>query len=191
MGHVDRELEGVGPVTTYEHIARATNPTGRRVAIFKCDIEGSEWAALQAMSDDALQSIDQLALELHWFDEQLGLMNNTDKVNNVLKRIDAHFAVVHTHLNNACGMRTVPQGLQFPNCWELTFINRQVLQQLGVELGKPKASATNVHEQSQLRPDQRDEMNVPSHWAGHDDLPDISCECHRDQPAKCSFEPVS
>ena len=184
------ELEGVGPVTTYEHIARATNPTGRRVAIFKCDIEGSEWAALQAMSDHALQSIDQLALELHWFDEQLGLMNNTDKVNNVLKRIDAHFAVVHTHINNACGMRTVPHGLQFPNCWELTFINRQVLQQLGVELGKPKVSATNVHEQSQLRPDQRDEMNVPSHWAGHDDLPDISCECHRDQPAKCSFEPV-
>lgn len=36
-----KEVPGIGPVTDYSSILSETNPSGRRVAIWKCDIEGS------------------------------------------------------------------------------------------------------------------------------------------------------
>lgn len=60
--------------------------------VMKMDVEGAEWESLPALTDDALNRIDQLVMELHGVKEQ--------KYVDVVKRLKQFFYVAHLHINN-------------------------------------------------------------------------------------------
>jgi hypothetical protein len=98
--------------TVDAQIAR-NGDTGKRV-IMKMDVEGAEWPSLLAMSDAALQHIDQLSVEFHGVDEghYAATMAHLARV----------FHVVNIHYNNwTCSPDVTPfQATAF----EVLFVNK-------------------------------------------------------------------
>lgn len=79
----------------------ARNEDSRKHLIVKIDVEGDEWASLQATPDSVLARIDQLAIEFHHTDDP-AFVETVRK----LKRI---FYVAHVHANNnACDKELAP-----------------------------------------------------------------------------------
>ncbi|MGH9175477.1 MAG: hypothetical protein ACRD1H_14020, partial [Vicinamibacterales bacterium] len=73
----------------------AKNGDANKRLVVKMDVEGAEWDSLLHASDATLQRIDQLAIELHFFDKR-------DFV-KVVRRLKQFFHVAHLHFNNyAC-----------------------------------------------------------------------------------------
>lgn len=89
--------------------------TGKRLAL-KMDVEGAEWDSLLNASDETLQQIDQLAIELHLVHEA--------KFVDVVKRLKQHFHVAHLHFNNwSCTDGIAP----FPAwAYEVLFVNKRI-----------------------------------------------------------------
>ena len=79
------------------------NGDGARHIVMKMDVEGAEWESLPALTDDALQRIDQLVMELHGVREQ--------KYVDVVKRLKQFFHVAYIHVNNhSCEPGNEPFG---------------------------------------------------------------------------------
>lgn len=76
---------------TIENQIKKNGDAGRRL-IIKMDIEGGEWDALMATSDDLLASIPQMAMELHGYDDP--------KIVEVLRKLKLNFYLVNLHFNN-------------------------------------------------------------------------------------------
>ena len=95
---------------------------GKR-AVVKIDIEGAEWAALEATPDEVLERIDQLPMEFHGVDDA-GMLA-------VVQKLKRTFHLVHVHFNNhACNPALTP----FPSwAYQVLFVNKRV----GV-VGTPK-----------------------------------------------------
>jgi hypothetical protein len=84
--------------------------------VMKMDIEGAEWESLPALTDEALQRIDQLVIELHGVKEQ--------KFVDVVKRLKQFFYVAHFHGNNmSCDAGLEPFGGW---AYEVLFVNMKL-----------------------------------------------------------------
>jgi hypothetical protein len=74
--------------------------SGRRV-IIKMDIEGAEWDALLATSDELLSSIPQITMEMHGY--------NDPKILEALRKLKRNFYLVNLHFNNwSCTSSAAP-----------------------------------------------------------------------------------
>ena len=92
------------------------NGDANKHLVVKMDVEGAEWDSLLHASDETLQRIDQLAIELHFVDRK-------DFV-TVVRRLKQFFHVVHLHFNNfACtdGIAPLPALAT-----ELLFVNKRL-----------------------------------------------------------------
>lgn len=105
-----------GRVFDTMHNQFTKNGDAARRLVVKMDVEGAEWDSLLHASDETLQRIDQLAIELH-------LVDHHDFV-NVVRRLKQFFHVVQLHFNNfACaeGIDPLP-ALAI----ELLFVNKRI-----------------------------------------------------------------
>jgi len=74
--------------------------SGRRV-IIKIDIEGAEWNALLATSDELLALIPQITMEMHGY--------NDPKILETLRKLNRNFYLVNLHFNNwSCTSKAAP-----------------------------------------------------------------------------------
>ena len=82
--------------------------------VMKMDVEGAEWESLPVLTDDALNRIDQLVIELHGVGEQRFL--------DVVKRLKQFFYVANVHVNNfSCQPGHEPFGGWV---YEVLFVNK-------------------------------------------------------------------
>ena len=91
--------------------------------IVKMDIEGDEWAVLDAASDGDFDQVTQMVCEFHDFDR----VTDTgwfDRAERVLRRLEQRFCVVHVHGNNY-GTYLTRGNIAFPEILEVTFANRR------------------------------------------------------------------
>lgn len=88
---------------------------GRRLVI-KMDVEGAEWESLLSAPDEALEQIDQLAIEFPGVQDRRYVA--------LVRRLKAHFHVAHLHFNNnAC----LPEAAPFPAiAFEVLFVNKTI-----------------------------------------------------------------
>lgn len=94
----------------------AKNGDASKRLVVKMDVEGAEWDSLLHASHETLQRIDQLAIELHFFEPQ-------DYV-KVVRRLKQFFHVVHLHFNNfSCvgGVEPLPALAA-----EMLFVNKRI-----------------------------------------------------------------
>ena len=76
-------------------------PESGRSVIIKMDIEGAEWDALLATSDEFFSSISQIAMEMHGY--------NDPKILEVLRKLKRNFYLVNLHFNNwSCTSAAAP-----------------------------------------------------------------------------------
>ena len=86
-------------------------------AIFKCDIEGSEYFII----DDMMKyrdRIDMIIMEFHWLDK------NLKKFSENVKKILKHFSTIHIHANNNKGL---VENINLPVVPEITFVNNKFI----------------------------------------------------------------
>jgi len=104
--------------------------SGKRLVV-KMDVEGAEWDSLEQASDQTLDQIDQLAIEMHY-------VENPQFV-KVVRRLKERFHVAHLHFNNFSCRR----GLEpFPAwAYEVLFVNKRLTT---VSAGAPPARPTPV-----------------------------------------------
>ncbi len=91
--------------------------------ILKIDIDGHEWEVFDEMPDEILARFRQICIEIH---NPLGRPSQPERrVRNlgVLRKINAKFAPVHLHANNAGPVRTLC-GLEVPKLLEITYVRR-------------------------------------------------------------------
>jgi hypothetical protein len=82
--------------------------------VMKMDVEGAEWESLPLLTDDALNRIDQLVIELHGVKEQRFL--------DVVRRLKQFFYVANVHVNNfSCQPGHEPFGGWV---YEVLFVNK-------------------------------------------------------------------
>jgi len=70
----------------------AIRPTQAGRVIIKMDIEGAEWDALLATSDEFFSSISQITMKCHGY--------NDPKILEVLRKLKRNFYLVNLHFNN-------------------------------------------------------------------------------------------
>jgi hypothetical protein len=94
----------------------ARNGDGARRMILKMDIEGAEWDALLATSDDFLARIPQIAMELHGIDDP--------KILDVMRKLKRHFHLVNVHFNNwSCAADAAPLP---GRAYQVLWVNKSV-----------------------------------------------------------------
>jgi hypothetical protein len=94
----------------------AKNGDARKRLVVKMDIEGAEWDSLLEASDETLNQIDQLAIEMHYVDKPQFV--------EVVRRLKRWFHVAHLHFNNfSCRPGLDP----FPAwAYEVLFVNKRL-----------------------------------------------------------------
>ncbi len=90
--------------------------------IVKMDIEGDEWAVLDAAGDGDFDQVTQMICEFHGFDCVTDT-NWFERAERVLRRLEQCFCVVHVHGNNY-GAYLTRGNVAFPEILEVTFANR-------------------------------------------------------------------
>ena len=70
----------------------AKNGDANKRLVMKMDVEGAEWDSLLHASDTTLDNIDQLAIELHYI--------NDERFVRTVLRLKQFFHVAHLHFNN-------------------------------------------------------------------------------------------
>ena len=94
-----RETVEARPFDTVSNQIARNGDAGKRL-ILKMDVEGAEWDALLATPDSVLATIDQLPMELHWFNEQ---RVNEQRLIDVVRKLKNTFYLANLHFNNhAC-----------------------------------------------------------------------------------------
>jgi hypothetical protein len=126
--------------------------------LMKMDIEGHEWAALDALSDNELRQFSQISLELHDLDK-LFTIEGFVRMSRVLMKLTDHMHVVHVHANNV-GWVCERYGVRVPVLLEVSFVRRDRLEQpipagnLSVELdqendpSRPKIDISSLWRQT-------------------------------------------
>ncbi len=100
---------------TLEQQIAKNGDTGRRV-IVKMDIEGAEWDALLATSDELLASIPQITMEMHGYDDP--------KIVEVLRKLKRNFYVVNLHFNNwSCTSKAAPLPA---SAYQVHWVNKRI-----------------------------------------------------------------
>ena len=91
--------------------------------ILKIDIEGSEWDFFRSLSDEEMNRIRQIALEIHWFIPE-GTIGVPDCPIDVIQKINKTHQLVAIHPNNNCRTVIVNKKLVVPQVMELTFLRK-------------------------------------------------------------------
>src|SRR5688572_24545441 len=95
-----RETIESRPFDTIAAQIAGNGDAGKRLLV-KIDVEGAEWDALFATPDDVLDTIDQMAMELHG--------TNESRFVELIRRLKTRFYLVNLHFNNwACTPDTAP-----------------------------------------------------------------------------------
>jgi hypothetical protein len=103
------------PFDTMENQFARNGDASKRLVV-KMDVEGAEWDSLLHASDATLDRIDQLAIELHYINEE--------RFVKALQRLQQFFHVAHLHFNNvSCAEGLAP----FPTwAYEVLFVNKRI-----------------------------------------------------------------
>jgi hypothetical protein len=124
-GQQDFHDECVGPKPdtlesrVYDSVANQIRKNGDagKTLVVKMDVEGAELDSLGAMSDELLDTIDQLVMELHGTDE---------RYLSLVRKLKRTFVPVHLHFNNS---RCTTQFKPFPSpVYEVSFVNKRLAQ---------------------------------------------------------------
>jgi hypothetical protein len=180
LGDAPRFMPGVGPVSTLSKAMADNGHTGRRLTLFKCDVEGAEWGALGSMSDAQLASLSHVIIEVHLTGEA-GRPRESDaqwmeRFAPTIARLRQHMDLYRAHANNCGGFRQVG-GVIIPLVWELSFARKGTLPPLP-EQAPSHANAEN------------DPLDKPvcgttaftRRWV----TADLECECKSGDAASCS-----
>ena len=92
--------------------------------ILQMDIEGSEYEAINSISESNLKKIQVMIIEFHHFEQVLTKMGYL-VVKNVFHKILKYFDVAHIHPNNCCGSYKIKE-LVIPSTLEITFLNKEL-----------------------------------------------------------------
>jgi hypothetical protein len=94
----------------------ARNGDGGKRIVLKIDVEGAEWSSFLSLPDEALDRIDQLAVEFHQVQNQQYVA--------VVQRLKRFFHVAHRHFNN----HSCTAGLEpFPTwAYEVLFVSKRL-----------------------------------------------------------------
>ncbi len=144
-----REVSGSRVFDTLATQINRNGDTGKKM-IVKIDVEGAEWPSLLATSDDVLQGIDQLAMELHFVNDRHQIDRSGGRFLQLIRKLKQTFYLANVHFNNqACTPETAPLP-----AWavQVLFVNKR--------LAVPDPSGTPAATLSAL--------NAPD-WAGHPD----------------------
>jgi hypothetical protein len=116
------EQNDSGVFDTLESHLKRNGHAGRQV-LLKMDIEAAEWDSLLATPDAVLESIPQLAMELHG--------HSDPKILEVVRKLKRHFYLVNLHFNNwSC----TPLATPFPGwAYQVLWVNKKI--------GEPDPSA--------------------------------------------------
>jgi hypothetical protein len=90
--------------------------------ILKIDIDHDEWANFEATPAHDLARCSQIIGEFHGFENALDIQWLNRAV-AVMRKLKAHFEVVHVHANNYTGFTTIA-NIAFPQTLEVSFANR-------------------------------------------------------------------
>lgn len=94
----------------------ARNGDGGKRLIVKMDVEGAEWDSLLNTSDEVLETIDQLSMELHGFKEP--------KYAELIRKLGRTFYLVNLHANNwSCAKSANPLSSE---AYEVLFVNKRL-----------------------------------------------------------------
>jgi len=93
-----------------------TNRDHGRSVVVKMDVEGAEWESLAALTDDVLQTIDQLVVEFHIAEHEPSLA--------LLRRLTRLFHVAHVHTNNAACVNHLPPFASW--AFEVLLVNKRL-----------------------------------------------------------------
>jgi hypothetical protein len=95
-----RETIESRPFDTIAAQIASNGDAGKRLLV-KIDVEGAEWDALFTTPDDVLDTIDQMAMELHG--------TNESRFVELIRRLKTRFYLVNLHFNNwTCTAETAP-----------------------------------------------------------------------------------
>ena len=97
--------------------------------LLKCDIEGSEWALLQAMPNSVLRQFEQIVIEIHSMEYLLNDTDGNHARRSLLNLTHSHH-VVHVHANNFAPCM-IMGGYPIPNVLELTLMRKDAGQFVG------------------------------------------------------------
>lgn len=92
--------------------------------LLQMDIEGSEYEAINSISEKNLNRINVMIIEFHHFEQvftKLGYL----VINNTLKKVLKYFDVAHIHPNNSCNSYKIKE-LIIPSALEITFLNKKL-----------------------------------------------------------------
>lgn len=84
----------------------------------KMDIEGAEYDAFSAITQDKLVNIDCLVLEVH------DIQYRTAEFTKLMTKLSNFMILIHRHDNN-CNTYFNAENTTFANVYELTFVNRR------------------------------------------------------------------
>lgn len=107
------------PFDSIANQIKKNGDTGKRL-LFKMDVEGAEWDSFDAVTDDALDQMDQLVMEMHGLDGQF----SDPRTLRVVRRLKHRFWLVSVHFNNnICNDKNEP--LPTP-AFQVLFINKRL-----------------------------------------------------------------
>jgi len=109
---------------TIDELVRRHGSPGQASLILKTDIEGDEWAVLDAASEEALSCFAQIVGEFHHFGSSMWESDGYEQVLRVFKKLTRNFGVVHVHACNVHPLSNVG-NVMVPQILELTFANRR------------------------------------------------------------------
>lgn len=102
--------------------------------LLQMDIEGAEFSAILACSNEVLNRFRVIALEIHFLDA-LNLEFFADVVEQTFRKLDASFQVCYVHPNDCCGSIRVG-STTFPRVIEVTMIRKDRVRDANDELLK-------------------------------------------------------
>jgi len=123
--------------------------------MLKMDIEGAEYEALLACTDNTLKRFRILVIEFHKI-ESYAHPDYFAIISAVFNKILSIFSPIHLHPNNCCGLVNI-NGVELPRVFEMTFLRKDRLIPMGLRTDFPHAlDEPNI----QARPD----LSIPHSW---------------------------
>lgn len=99
--------------------------TGKNL-LLKMDIEGFEYPALQALSDEEIAHFSQICMEIHDLNGLLFDVERHFEIRSCLEKILRHMHCVHIHANNV-GWIAERGGISVPVLLEVSFIRKDLV----------------------------------------------------------------
>lgn len=105
-------------------LIRENGHSGKNL-LLKMDIEGYEYPAIDAMSEDDISCFTQITCEMHDLQDLLFDFERHQLISRCLTRILSHMHCVHLHANNVGGV-VEAHGVSLPRLLEITFVRKDL-----------------------------------------------------------------